>query len=129
MPLSDHEQQLLDELEKQLRSEDPRFAKNITSDTKGSLSARRILLGILLAVGGILLALFAISLGTVWSIVLGVVAFGILVAGGMVALTPGREARAAASGAARAAKPGTPKKSGFMDRMEERWERRNGEGR
>lgn len=127
MPLSDHEQQLLDELEKQLRSEDPRFAKNIASDTKSSLSARRILLGILLAVGGIMLALFAISLGTVWSIVLGVVAFGVLVVGGLIALTPGKSSRAAAPQRASKAGPGAAKKSSFMERMEERWDRRSGD--
>ena len=51
MPLSDHEQQLLDQLEKQLRSEDPRFAQNIAqprNEAGSSISAKRFVGGCLL---------------------------------------------------------------------------------
>ncbi len=82
MPLSDHEQQLLDQLEKQLRSEDPRFARNI-SETQAAVSgpgfsAKRFVVGILVALLGLAATIFAISMvnqAVAW-IALGVVGFG-----------------------------------------------------
>src|SRR5699024_7340331 len=66
LPLSDHEQQLLDQLEKQLRSEDPRFARNISETqaaaTGPGFSAKRFVLGILIALAGLAATILAISL-------------------------------------------------------------------
>ena len=97
MPLSDHEQQLLDQLEKQLRSEDPRFARNI-SETQAAVSgpgfsAKRFVVGILVALLGLAATIFAISMvnqAVAW-IALGVVGFGLMVAGMYWAFSrPGR---------------------------------------
>jgi uncharacterized membrane protein len=87
MPLSDHEQQLLDQLEKQLRSEDPRFARNISETqaaaTGPGFSAKRFVLGILIALAGLAATILAISLvsNSAWWIALGVVGFGLMVSG------------------------------------------------
>ncbi|RBP61919.1 DUF3040 family protein [Brevibacterium sanguinis] len=132
MPLSDHEQQLLDQLEKQLRSEDPRFARNI-SETQAAVSspgfsARRFVVGILLALVGLAAAIFAITMVThhgLW-IALGVVGFGLMVAGMYWALSRPHTGGAAVRNERPAAGPTPQPKgpSGFMNRIEDRWEKR-----
>ncbi len=132
MPLSDHEQQLLDQLEKQLRSEDPRFARNI-SETQAAVSspgfsARRFVVGILLALAGLAAAIFAISMVThhgLW-IVLGVVGFGLMVSGMYWAFsrphTGGAAVKNSQTPSGQSQQPKGP--SGFMNRIEDRWEKR-----
>ena len=133
MPLSDHEQQLLDQLEKQLRSEDPRFARNI-SETQAAVSgpgfsAKRFVVGILVALLGLAATIFAISMvnqAVAW-IALGVVGFGLMVAGMYWAFSrPGRVGDGAKSSSGSGAAPKSNGKSsgGFMSRMEDRWEKR-----
>ncbi|WP_309133028.1 DUF3040 domain-containing protein [Brevibacterium sp.] len=131
MPLSDHEQQLLDQLEKQLRSEDPRFARNITETqaavSSPGFSARRFVVGILLALAGLAAAIFAISMAThhgLW-IVLGVVGFGLMVTGMYWAFSrphAGGSVKSSPSSSGPTSQPKGP--SGFMNRIEDRWEKR-----
>ncbi len=133
MPLSDHEQQLLDQLEKQLRSEDPRFARNI-SETQAAVSgpgfsAKRFVVGILVALLGLAATIFAISMvnqAVAW-IALGVVGFGLMVAGMYWAFSrPGRIGGGAKGSTGAAAPKSNAKGSsgGFMSRIEDRWEKR-----
>lgn len=42
MPLSEHEQRILDDIERQLHEEDPRFARSVSSTTLTAHLARRI---------------------------------------------------------------------------------------
>lgn len=136
MPLSDHEQQLLDQLEKQLRSEDPRFASSISDgglsedDRPGgpAVSASRLVAGALGVVAGLGIAVGAIYFGA-WPI--GLIGFAVMVAGGYWALTSGGESSSdarptTAGGGAKKARPakGQSSSGGFMDRLEDRWERR-----
>lgn len=63
MPLSDHEQQILEEIERRLREEDPRLAATVSSASVHAHAVRRIRWGILLFVAGFLmLMLFMVSL-------------------------------------------------------------------
>ena len=55
MPLSEHEQRLLDQIERALYAEDPKFASNVRGARMRSLSHRRRLQGIALFVLGLLL--------------------------------------------------------------------------
>lgn len=55
MPLSEHEQQLLDRLEQQFQEEDPKFAKSLEPEPARALSTGRILGGALFTVAGLLL--------------------------------------------------------------------------
>lgn len=69
MPLSEHEQRILEEIERRLQEEDPRFAHAVTRTSLYSHMARRIRWGVVLFVAGFaMLMLFAIS---VWVAVAG----------------------------------------------------------
>ncbi|WP_167196944.1 DUF3040 domain-containing protein [Brevibacterium pigmentatum] len=131
MPLSDHEQQLLDQLEKQLRSEDPRFARNISETqaaaTGPGISAKRFVLGILIALAGLAATILAIALvsSSTWWIALGVVGFGLMVAGMYWAFSrPGPAHTTQTDTRNSGTKSGSKGNSGFMSRMEDRWEKR-----
>ena len=77
VPLSDHEQKILDEIEKSLATEDPRFAdKRVSRSPKAH--ARRARLGALMFFGGlVLLVAFFVSR----MLIVGLLAFGGMVAG------------------------------------------------
>jgi Na+-transporting methylmalonyl-CoA/oxaloacetate decarboxylase gamma subunit len=122
MPLSEHEQRLLEQMEKALYAEDPKFATSLRS-TPGARAARgRAALGVLavLAGMGLLIAGVATTL-----IVLGVLGFVVMLVGA-VAIYSSFQVRTAdgTTPTASAASP-PPKSSGFMDRMEDRWRRRS----
>ena len=126
MPLSEHEQQLLAQLEKQLHEEDPRFASSMhTEAAQGRASMRNVVLGVVLAVVGlgVLLAGVATQL-----IVLGVVGFVVMAGGAYVATVRGRETThepASGPGSARRAGSGSSTSSTFLQGLEEKWEKRN----
>ena len=62
MPLSEHEQRILEDIERRLQQEDPRFAQQVARASLTSHFSRRIRLGILaFVVGFVMLLLFAIS--------------------------------------------------------------------
>jgi hypothetical protein len=124
VPLSDEEARLLQQLEQSLAAEDPDFASTL----RGSKQAARnrkvaVLSGLGLVVGlGILFA-GAVSALT-W---LGVLGFVVMLAGGYFFVTAWRHGLTAApdAGPTRSSGPKGPKQSGsFVDRMEERWQRR-----
>lgn len=63
MPLSDHEQKILEDIERRLQQEDPRFAQQVAHQSPLALVSRRIRIGVLLFVAGfVMLMLFMISL-------------------------------------------------------------------
>jgi Protein of unknown function (DUF3040) len=69
MPLSDHEQQILDEIERRLQEEDPRFATTVGRTSLYAHMARRIRWAVLAFLAGfVMLMLFAVS---VWVAVAG----------------------------------------------------------
>lgn len=128
MPLSDHERQMLEEMERHLFADDPRLARTFESAATPRRDHRRILVGVAGVAVGLALLVLAVALP---SVVLGVAAFLVMVAGGVWAATapvvengaPGTARRVPAG----AARPGTGEdQSAFMRRMEERWERRGG---
>ena len=118
MPLSEQEQRLLDEMERHLMRND---ADVVSAPRDGrSLSYRNIVYGtilVLLGLGGLVVGV-AIPL-----IVVGVIGFVIMLGGVILAVTPSRGAvRPPVSAPAASAKPASG--ASFMDRMNERWERR-----
>jgi len=73
MPLSDHEQRILQEIEKKLREEDPRLADAVSRASPYTHAVRRIRLGALAFVAGfVMLMLFPIS---IW---IAIVGFGLM---------------------------------------------------
>ncbi|ALE91774.1 hypothetical protein AOC05_04650 [Arthrobacter alpinus] len=117
MPLSEHEQRLLDQLEAQLHAEDPKFANALASDPVRSLSTRRIVIGILVVIAGLMVLLGGVATKL---IIIGILGFLIMGAGVYLAmLRPKFSKRPAAE-----TKTGSKQKSGFMNGLEERWEER-----
>jgi hypothetical protein len=63
MPLSEHEQKILEDIERSLQKEDPRFAQQVSHHSLFSLLSRRIRVGALAFVAGfVMLMLFMVSL-------------------------------------------------------------------
>jgi uncharacterized membrane protein HdeD (DUF308 family) len=77
VPLSEEEQRVLEDIERRLHEEDPSFARQVGSPSTRS-TGRRLNLGLLLFVAG-LAVLFAFFVTR--SIPVGVLAFGAMVAG------------------------------------------------
>jgi hypothetical protein len=138
VPLSEHEQRLLEQMERALYAEDPKFATSMRSARGGAGDRRRIAIGVVgLLVGlGLLVAGVAAKL-----VIVGVLGFLAMLGGIWLVISALRPApeQAAASG------PGGPpaptnitsrrkstrsKRSGesLSDRMEERWRRRRETG-
>jgi hypothetical protein len=138
VPLSEHEQRLLEQMERALYAEDPKFASSLRGKDPRSNFRRRLLLAAVGFVVGVVLLMTGLVAQVVLVSVLGFVAMlasaffavtsyrGVttasqlgVVEGGAVR-KPRTSARKARSG------PGHP---GFMQRFEDRWNRRRDEGR
>jgi hypothetical protein len=123
MPLSEHEQKLLEQLEKQLHEDDPKFASSMGSDPGRSWSTRHVVIGVLGTLAGVLLLLVGVSLQNILVGVLGFIIMGAGVYFATMRSSSGRSAKASRSGR----KPGKSRSS-FMNGLEERWdERRRGD--
>ena len=126
MPLSEHEQQLLAQLEKQLHEDDPRFASSMHTETvRGRGSMRNLVLGVVVAVVGlgILLAGVATQL-----IVVGVLGFVVMAVGTFVATlrgTASSPSRPDGQNARPRTTAGSRKSSTFLQGLEDKWEKRN----
>lgn len=131
MPLSDREQQLLKQMERALFEEDPRFATSMAGGPGTARNRRRIIIG----VGGVLLGLGVVLLGvTLPQVIVGAVGFAIMVGAVVYAFTERKTLHAVPSPGSAGKSGGRSKghKSGstsFMDKMEQRWEKRRDEGR
>ena len=130
MPLSEHEQRLLEQMERALYAEDPKFATALRSPSDRRGSRRRSALGVVIALigAGLLLG------GAAWSLVIvGVVGFLVMLAGSFLVVTTltGSHRTAtpgpAGEGGAPVAPAAQAERHGFMDRVEERWRRRHGD--
>ena len=118
MPLSEQEQRLLDEMERHLMRND---ADVVSAPRDGrTLSYRNIVYGTILVLVGLGGLIVGVSIPLV---VVGVIGFVIMLAGVILAVTPTRgPGRVAAAEPTRPAKTRTS--SSFMDRMNDRWDRR-----
>lgn len=124
MPLSEQEQRLLEEMERNLYRNDADFVQAVGGVRGRRPNYRAIVLGVLLAVAGAgaLIAGVASQL-----LVVGVIGFAVMFAGVLVATTPTKRGAVTAAPAepTAAAQPGRrPTGGGFMDRMNDRWDRR-----
>lgn len=116
MPLSEHEQRMLDQMERALYEEDPRFAATIRNTPAPSSRARRGAgLGVLIAAAGVI----TIVVGLLQALpIVGVVGFVAVLAGTYIAIrgvtSEGRRDRRAPQG----------KGPGFLKGAEERFQNR-----
>ena len=126
MPLSDHEQKMLEQMEQALAAEDPKFASQMQGSSLASLQRRRWVVGAVGVLAGLGLVLVGVNT-TMW---VGAVGFAVMVASAVFAATPPRKARMGvvrADGSTSARRGSSRRKgqrSSFMDRLDERWERR-----
>jgi len=122
VPLSDHEQRLLDEIEQALYAEDPKFAASVRAARTRSRTRRSAAL----CVTGVLAGLGLVLAGLLTNIIaLSVVGFVLVVAscGYGVQVFRGRSSSApAASGGGAAAR--APRSGGLKSRMEDRLRKR-----
>jgi hypothetical protein len=131
MALSEREQQVLRDLEKQLGAEDPGLAQTMTAADKrlGRPTPRRIGAGIALVLGGFAVVVAGVAIAhDLWSVLVGLVGFALAVWGITLMLTgPSRPADESSSPArgGRNGGSGTDRpRSRFMQRQAERWEHR-----
>ncbi|WP_410602340.1 DUF3040 domain-containing protein [Amycolatopsis sp. lyj-90] len=134
MPLSEHEQRLLDQIERELYAEDPKFASTVRGTRLRRPARRRRLQGIALFVVGVAL----LVLGVVVNIrvaeipVISVLGFLVMFFGVMLAVTSirqGAETEGGKDSAGQGAGGGgggksSPRRSSFTQRMEERFRQR-----
>ncbi len=121
MPLSEQEQRLLDEMERHLLHNDADVVSAPSGDR--TLSYRNLVYGALLLLAGVGGLVAGVIIGDVWGIVVGVIGFAAMLAGVMVAVTPVRRTTTPAAPRERSATK-QPSSASFMDRMNDRWDRR-----
>ena len=90
MPLSEHEQHLLEQMEQALYAEDPKFASQMQGSTVRDRLRRHITLGILAFLAGLVLVVLGVVNEAVW---LGAIGFALMVGGAAYAVTPPRTPR------------------------------------
>ena len=134
MPLSEHEQRLLDQIERALYAEDPKFASTVRSTDLRTHMRRRLRRAAFVLVVGFVLLLVGVATNPV----VGVAGFVVMLAALLLALSAwkrlggssGTTLRAVGSDAGRAARPAKrstkpSKQAGSArERLEERWKRR-----
>lgn len=138
MPLSEHEQRMLDQMERALSADDPKFASQMRAATRPRRG--RLIIAGLGMLGGLGLALVGVMNDFIW---LGVAGFVVMVAVAAWAFNgssagaslgtvqpDGSVKPAGASGASRGRglRRQSRRSGTFMERLEERWEKRRRDG-
>ncbi|WP_156756861.1 DUF3040 domain-containing protein [Actinokineospora pegani] len=135
MPLSEHEQRLLDQIERALYAEDPKFASTVRGARLRKPSRRRRLLGIALFIVGVALLVVGVAFNFNGFPALSLLGFLAMFGGALVTLTAMRRGGEAAESGEESEGGGgggaTParNRSSFSQRMEERFKRRFDEER
>lgn len=134
MPLSEHEQRLLEQMERALYAEDPKFATSMRNPRVLAGDKRRAALGVVAFLLGIGLLLAGVSTQVV---AIGVVGFLAMLGGIWLAIGgfgPGRGTAATPAAGTPTPQPGRPTRprarrgESLSDRMEQRWRRRRETG-
>ena len=140
MPLSEHEQRLLDQIERALYQEDPKFASTVRATDLRTHMRRRLRRAALVLVLGFALLLTGV---VTQQYVVGIAGFGVMVGALLLAMTswkrmgqPGQpdlhiaggserpRPNRGGSGSRRVRPPSSGSSGGMMGRLEERWKRR-----
>jgi hypothetical protein len=131
MPLSDHEQRMLDQIESALYAEDPKFASSVRGGTLRAPSARRRLQGAALFVIGLAMLVSGVAFPATQISgfpILSVVGFVVMFGGVVFAITgprvPGGRDRSGVEPGSSRQKRGKGSGGSFTSRMEDRFRRR-----
>lgn len=125
MALSEHEQRLLDEMERGLYQSEADVMKTV-SGSRRRVNYRSLVLGIVLALVGIGVLVGGVAAQQLW---LGLIGFAAMLGGVLLMFAPGSEqgvdeqTPGSTNGAGRARKERTPRES-LSERMERRWDER-----
>ena len=122
MALSEDEQRLLDQMEAALAAEDPKLANALRGTTTRRLHRRRAAI----AGAGFLIGVACLVGGMQVSPALSIVGFVLMLIASVIAVTTWRHVGDVSSGQSSTRSPQGEK--AFMDKMEERWRRRQDEG-
>ncbi|MEU5362826.1 DUF3040 domain-containing protein [Streptomyces sp. NPDC005925] len=127
MPLSEHEQRMLEQMERALYAEDPKFASALEGSGLRTYTRRRVYQAVAGFLAGIALLMAGMVAQQVW---LSVVGFLVMLGCAVLAVTgwrkapkPGEQPAAGATAPGRQAR----QRRSMMDRIEERWQRRRDE--
>jgi hypothetical protein len=126
VPLSEHEQRLLDQMERALYAEDPKFASALEGTGLPTYTRRRVYLaaaGFVLGVGLLMGGMIA-QPQFIW---LSVVGFLVMLGCAVLAVAGWRRHPVVGPGGGMGVAQPVRRKAGVMDRMEQRWQRRRDE--
>ncbi|HSV66564.1 MAG TPA: DUF3040 domain-containing protein [Mycobacteriales bacterium] len=122
MPLSDHEQRLLEQIERALYAEDPKFASTVSSTNLRTHARRRLVRAVL----GFVLGIVALLAGVAKWQPLAVAGFLVMFAAVVYAVPQSKKmfGRPELRVVGEPAKTRKPRKPSLLKRMEERFRRR-----
>jgi hypothetical protein len=139
VPLSEHEQRLLEQMEQAMYAEDPKFASTMRGRTSRARQRHKLLFGCI----GVVVGLVLVVVGVAGSYVaLAVAGFVVMLAGAAWAATPERRSGVIAAvgpdgrpqprrgrrGKGRTDRRQSGTHESFMSRLEHRWDRRRDGG-
>ncbi|MEU8776055.1 DUF3040 domain-containing protein [Streptomyces sp. NPDC048606] len=132
MPLSEHEQRMLEQMERALYAEDPKFATALEGSGLRTYTRRRVYQ----AVVGIVVGIALLMTGVIWQEVLWISVVGFLVmlactvlvvTGWRKAPKPGEQPVSGSTGGSAHGGRSRHQRRSMMTRIEERWQRRRDE--
>lgn len=136
VPLSEHEQRMLEQMERALYAEDPKFASALEGNGLRTFTRRRVYLAALGFLCGVGLLMGGVVARQTW---ISVVGFLVMLMCAVLAAAAWRRGSVKPGEGAASGVPGTlprrrlggrrhqPKRGKVMDRIEERWQRRRDE--
>ena len=126
MALSDREQKLLEQMEKALYAEDPKFASSLRRSglTIAPVERRHVIFGLVALLGGLALVFGSVVSKTV---IIGIPGF-LLVLTGFVFIARGLQEPVSAATPTPKKVRNRTKNSNLMSRLEERWQQRRDSG-
>jgi hypothetical protein len=132
VPLSEHEQRLLEQIERALLAEDPKFASTVRATDPRHYALRRVVLATVLVLAGVGLMVFGVVTDfapagiPIFGILGFVVMFGAAVLGVQSYRRAGRAEPLRVVGSERRSRGGRSpsSRSSLLDRLEDRWRRR-----
>ncbi|MBV9098818.1 MAG: DUF3040 domain-containing protein [Frankiaceae bacterium] len=126
MPLSEHEQRLLEQIEQSLYAEDPKFARSWRTKDPGTVRRHTLVRAAVVFVVGLAALLAGVVLlnaNTVAGIAVGTAGFLLMLGAAWYSLSTRQRVRAVAAPPAARPRGRGPRRS-LSARLEERWERR-----
>lgn len=131
MPLSEHEQRMLEQMERALYAEDPKFATALEGSGLRTYTRRRVYQAVAGFLVGIALLMAGMVAQQIW---ISVVGFLVMLGCAVLAVTgwrkspkPGAQQSGAGSGGGAPARRQARQRRSMMNRIEDRWQRRRDE--